>query len=104
MTVISETVGHTLDYAREGMSGFERKVNLLEKRATSAVKEARARLLEARDAAPKRLERLGDAITHAFRGARVTRGEFDALVGKVESLAERVESIARKPRKPAANA
>jgi hypothetical protein len=104
MTVFGETVGQTLGLARDGITGFERNVSRLDKRAEVALKEARAKLDEVRELVPKRFEGLGRTLSTALHNVVVTRGEFASLVAKVDALAEKVDAVAKKQRRPAAHA
>ncbi len=104
MTVLGETVGQSLGFARDGIMGFERKVTQLDKRAAEVLKGARAKLEEARGLVPRRVESLGSRLTSALRGVMVTRGEFTSLVAKVDALADRVEAVAKRQRKQSAHA
>jgi hypothetical protein len=105
MTVFGERVGQTLNFARQGMLEFERKVNQLDKRAEDALKGAQARIGEVRALVPRPVESIGGALFAALQSRFVTRDEFAELASKLDALTGKVEALAKKQqRKPSAHA
>ncbi|HTO95522.1 MAG TPA: hypothetical protein VMK66_00645 [Myxococcales bacterium] len=90
---LSEIVKNTFDSLRAQLSGLEKRVEVLEKKAQKSLVQVQAQVV----GAANRFERAFSGASKQFKGvwSFATRSELQTLASKVEELNEKVEKLTR---------
>ena len=95
---LSEIVKTTFDTVRAQLSGLEKRVESLEKKAQKSLVQVQAQL----ETAAGQVQRAFSGVSKQLPISFATRGEVQALATKLDELAEKVDKLARGERLRAA--
>jgi polyhydroxyalkanoate synthesis regulator phasin len=93
---LNQFVKTTFDTLRAQLSGLEKRVETLEKKAQKAVVQVQARFGGAATEAQRIFAGVGKQLQSVVTFA--TRSEVQMLAGKLEELSEKVDKLARSER------